>query len=78
MSDDVNARRRARAAWPSRVIERSADADGFDRETWRAMSGAERVAWAWALTVSQWEMKGVREDQLGVRRTVASVQRRER
>ena len=71
-------RRAARAAWRTRKIRLGDDSDAFDRDYWRALSGEERVAFGWQLTVMQFAMKGIDEDQLRVQRSVAIVKRRGR
>jgi hypothetical protein len=71
-------RRTERRFWTSRIIRRGDDSNAFDREYWAALSGEERVAYGWQMTVAQFALKGISEDQLCVQRSVARVERRGR
>jgi predicted nucleotidyltransferase len=51
------------------------EAELHDREYWRAIQEAERVALVWRLSVEQWRLAGLYRDEPGLCRSVASVRR---
>jgi len=71
-------RRAASRSWAARTIRLTDDSGEFDRAYWASLSGEDRVAYGWELTVAQFALKGIDEDQLGVQRSVACVKRRRR
>ena len=62
----------------TRVIKLGGDEGAIDRQYWRSLSVSERLAFVWPLTLQQLEFAGYRGDQLRLRRSVTSVQRRAR
>ena len=61
-----------------RLVRRE-DADrDFDVEFWQTLGDAKIFAAAWDLVVTSAAMKGLREDQLELQRSVATFRRRRR
>jgi len=54
----------------------AAEADRHDLEYWRQLSDADRVLYAWRLSVEPWRLRGELPDEPGLCRSVARVYRR--
>jgi hypothetical protein len=67
---------RIRREVTARVFASNAEADRHDAESWRRMPAAERVVFAWRLSVEQWTLLGQPPDEPGLRRSVAVIRRR--
>jgi hypothetical protein len=61
-----------------RLVRRDQDDREFDIEFWQALGDAKIFAAAWDLVVTAAAMKGLREDQLELQRSVAAFKRRRR
>ena len=61
-----------------RVVRREGADREFDVDFWQALGDAKIFAAAWDLVVTAAAMKGVREDQLELQRSVATFRRRRR
>ena len=62
----------------TRKIRRNEDRDALDRGYWASLQPIERMAMCWQLFGEWAALKGLDEDQLRLRRSVASIQRRRR
>ena len=61
-----------------RLVRRDEADRDFDIEFWQALGDAKIFAAAWDLVVTAAAMKGLREDQLELQRSVAAFKRRRR
>jgi hypothetical protein len=59
-----------------RLVRRDQDDREFDIEFWQALGDAKIFAAAWDLVVTAAAMKGLREEQLELQRSVAAFKRR--
>ena len=53
----------------------AAEADRHDVEYWRQLSDAERLLYAWRLSLELWSFRGEVADEPGLCRSVARVRR---
>jgi hypothetical protein len=61
-----------------RVVGLRDDADAGDRDYFRSLSPAEKMAMVSAMFHDQWRLKGGDEDKLRLRRDITLLQRRRR
>ena len=61
-----------------RLVRRDTADRDFDIEFWQALGDTKIFAAAWDLVVTAAAMKGLREDQLELQRSVAALKRRRR
>ena len=61
-----------------RLVRRDEADRNFDIEFWQSLGDAKIFAAAWDLVLTAAAMKGLREDQLELQRSVATLKRRRR
>ncbi len=68
--------RRNRSDWMTRKLPTNEDDGAFDREFWARQTAEQRFEAAWQCVLDYAAMKGLREPELRLQRSVVRVERR--
>jgi hypothetical protein len=73
---DVMDRREQRSAGVSRIVALHADDGAFDRDFWRGIPAAERLALVWDMALEALEWRGDSAGESRLQRSVCRLERR--